>query len=89
MVRTSKMSFFDAKSMTRLFFDDYELDDDMDGEVIAWTEMCPACKRKYLGILGQNRFDDGSAQGICGVEGCQNEADSYVDFKLNEVNFLW
>lgn len=64
MSRTSKMSFFDAGSFTRLFFDDYELDDNIDGEVIAWAEMCPACKRKYLGILGQNRFDDGSAQGI-------------------------
>ena len=89
MVRTSKMSFFDYGSLTRLVFDDYELDDDIEGNAIAWTEMCPACKHKYLGILGQNRFDDGSAQGICGVEGCQNEADSYVDFKLNEVDFLW
>lgn len=89
MKRTSKMSFFDYGSLTRLVFDDYEVSYDINGHEIAWTEMCPACKRKYLGILGQNRFDDGSAQGICGVEGCQNEADSYVDFKLNEVSFLW
>jgi hypothetical protein len=84
------MVYFDRTSATRIVFDDYEVEEDSEKEIpSAWVEMCPNCKRKYLGILGENRFDDGSAVGTCSVEGCWKESGSYVDFKLDEVSFLW
>ena len=52
-----------------------------------WVEMCEDCKNKYKHILG-NRIDDGGAAcGTCSVKGCNNEADYYVDFDMNEVEF--
>ena len=52
-----------------------------------YVEMCPNCYNKYKDILG-NRVDDGGAAcGICYVKGCENEADYYIDFDMNEVEF--
>lgn len=79
---------YTAKDSTRIFFDDYELDDDINGDLIAWAEMCPDCRKKLSAKLG-DRFDIGCACGTCGVKGCQNEADCYADFKIGEVSFLW
>ena len=87
--RASRMVYPAGTNGTRLIFDDFETEESEDGKVFAWAEMCPSCKRKWLGVLGQNRFDDGSAMGTCSVQGCESEADSYVDFKICEVGFLW
>ena len=51
-----------------------------------WVGMCSHCHNKYRGILG-NRVDRGSAWGTCFVKGCNNEADYYVDFHMDEVEF--
>lgn len=44
-----------------------------------WTQLCPECvklfkleKSPYLCDAGQN--------GICGIKGCEKEADYYYDF---------
>ena len=52
-----------------------------------YVEMCPNCYNKYRNVLGNRVDDGGSAQGICSVKGCDNEADYYVDFEKNEVEF--
>ena len=48
--------------------------------------LCPHCHNKYKSILGK-RADRGSAWGTCSVDGCENEADYYVDFNEKEVGF--
>ena len=50
-----------------------------------WVGMCTHCRNKYKSILG-NRVDD-CGSGFCSVKGCENEADYYVDFDMNEVEF--
>lgn len=71
-------------------FDDFSeyVDDSGETDVLSyWAEICPSCLRKYRSMLGNGRIDEGSAQGICSVKGCQNEADSYLDFSSSEVFF--
>ena len=50
-----------------------------------WVGMCSDCYDKYKNILGSRVSHDGS--GCCSVCGCWNEADYYVDFDMNEVEF--
>ena len=50
-----------------------------------WVGMCTDCYNKYRSILG-NKVDD-CGSGCCSVCGCSNEADYYVDFDMNEVEF--
>lgn len=50
--------------------------------------MCPHCHNKYKGILGNRADDGGIAWATCYVKGCNNEADYYVDFDMNEVEFI-
>lgn len=52
-----------------------------------WAEMCPCCYEKYKDILGKRVDDGGIAQGACCVKGCWKDADYYVDFDENEVEF--
>lgn len=54
-----------------------------------WAEMCPCCHNKYKSILGDRVDDGGTACGICSVKGCDNEADYYVDFDMNEVEISY
>lgn len=51
-----------------------------------WVGMCPSRHNKYKNILG-NRVDD-CGSGYCSVKGCSNEASYYVDFDMNEVEFI-
>ena len=48
-----------------------------------WTQICPQCKEKYHSLLG-NRIDE-CGSGICGIKGCNNEAECYVDFYKKEI----
>lgn len=70
-------------------FDDWEnaytWDDDMNDVPLVWTRMCASCHKKYRGILG-NRCDcGGSGSGACSVKGCEQMAEYYVDFSVDEV----
>lgn len=76
---------YTSKRGKQIIFDDYVNNTEEYGSY--WVEMCPHCYNKYRNILG-NRVDDGGiAQGTCSVRGCTNEADYYVDFDKNEVEF--
>lgn len=63
-------------------FDDFTDDRDDFRVPKYWSQMCEGCYKKY-GYKIPNCSGDGS--GICGVEGCENEADYYVDFDTAEV----
>lgn len=75
---------YTSKRGKQIVFDDYE--DNVEEYNSYWVYMCPHCHNKYKGILG-NRVDNGCGGGICSVKGCENEADYYVDFDMNEVTF--
>lgn len=90
-----KNMVFTSKRGKQIVFDDFCKEDAYkdDGTIIevAWVEMCPHCHRKYRGILGNRCDDGGTAQGMCSVKGCNNQADYYVDFNWsenNEVEFI-
>lgn len=69
----------------KIVFDDYEDNTEEYGSY--WVEMCMNCRNKYKDILG-GRVDNGSPWGTCYVKGCNNDADCYVDFNKNEVEFI-
>jgi hypothetical protein len=68
----------------KIIFDDY-VDNTVEYNSY-WVGMCKHCYDKHKGILG-NRVDD-CGSGLCSVKGCNNEADYYVDFDMNEVEFV-
>ena len=68
----------------KIIFDDFV--DNTEEYNSYWVGMCTDCYNKYKGILG-NRADD-CGSGCCSVCGCSNEADYYVDFDMNEVEFV-
>lgn len=74
------------KNGERIVFDDYTKDYDGD-ERFYWAEMCPKCYNRFKAILEGREDDGGTAAGICSVYGCDNEADYYVDFSHNDVDF--
>ncbi len=59
-------------------FDDYTKNDD--GTL--WAQICNTCVVNYQ---VENKLLDDSGSGICGVLGCENEADYYIDFPSEEV----
>lgn len=71
-------------------FDDFckeKSDNSLHSEESVWCEMCSHCHNRFKNIL-KGRFDEkGTAQGTCSVEGCNNEADYYVDFQTTECSF--
>lgn len=67
------------------FCDSYAQEEDAP---VVWVEMCPHCHNKYRRILGNRCDDGGTAQGICSVKGCNNEANYYADFKPTEVKII-
>ena len=76
------IAVFAATNGNEIAFDDFTADTEYDS---VWVEMCPHRHNKYKNILGLRCSDKGEAQGVCGVQGCNNEADYYVDFKPNEI----
>lgn len=70
----------------RIVFDDFV--DDTKHYNTYWVEMCPNCHRRYKGIIGNRADDGGTACSTCSVYGCNNEAYYYVDFDMNEVEFI-
>jgi len=60
-------------------FDDF-VDDRDDFRVPKyWSQVCESCYRKYADKLS-SCADGAFGYGICGVEGCENAAEYYVDF---------
>lgn len=80
----SRNMIYTSKHGKQIVFDDY-VDDTLEYNSY-WVGMCPHCHNKYKGILG-NRVDD-CGSGCCSVKGCNNEASYYVDFDMNEVEFV-
>lgn len=76
-----------SKHDKQIVFDDYV--DNTAEYKSYYVEMCSHCCNKYKDILG-NRVDDGGVVGgvICSVKECANEVDCYVDFDMNEVEFI-
>lgn len=56
-------------------FDDIVEED----EYNAWSQICEECLRK-LKIPSEN-IDKNAGNGICGVKGCDEDSEHYVDFK--------
>lgn len=79
-----KKLVFESKGK-RIVFDDFtdERDQDYCG---VWAGMCRECAKKYRDILVDDFCDrlDDCGSGTCGVEGCNNEADYYVDFWIDD-----
>lgn len=56
-------------------FEDFTVNDDCGSR---WTYICPECVKKHG--ISEALLSDGCAAGVmCSVEGCQNEADWYID----------
>lgn len=64
-------------------FDDFV--DESEEYGTCYVEMCSHCYNKHESVLGGNI--SGTAWGTCSVDGCWNEADYYIDFNVNEVEF--
>lgn len=60
-----------------IVFDDYT-----SGEYGTWSQVCVECAKKHK--MPKNLLDE-SGDGICGVEGCENEADYYIDLPEREL----
>lgn len=55
-------------------FDDCTLNEDGS----QWSQICDKCLIKY--DFKKNKIDEQSGSGTCGIKGCVNEADHYIDF---------
>jgi hypothetical protein len=60
-----------------VMFEDYNIDDDG-----FWTQVCEECQAKYnfRNARGEVLIDIPITGTRCGVAGCENEADFYLDF---------
>ncbi len=58
-------------------FDDFVTNEDGS----CWAYMCKECAEKYE--ISEKYLDNGCGGGICSVQGCENEADYYIDFPEN------
>ena len=74
----SKIMVFDG-----IGFDDYTQTD----EGSFWSQVCKRHADRYKGNFA-HRLDECPSECICGVCGCEYEADFYVDFCEDEVTFL-
>jgi hypothetical protein len=65
-----------------VIFDDVNLSDNDDYN--DWSQVCEHCVGKHKlneqEAKGNCFIDRHSGNGICGIEGCENEADHYIDF---------
>lgn len=56
-----------------------KFDDVTKDEQGRWSQICEGCR--VLLAVPDYLVDENSGHGICGVEGCNTEADHYIDFK--------
>lgn len=67
-------------------FDDFHKS--TDNSENPWAAICPGCRAKYVNELEEASVSRCPASSeICGVEGCNNEVDFYVDFQKEQVEF--
>ena len=59
-------------------FDDFVTNEDGS----CWAHICKSCAEKYG--ISEMILDDGCGGGTCGVQGCENEADFYIDFPADQ-----
>jgi len=52
-----------------------------------WSSICQNCVNKHKNKIDKFILDEGGG-GICGVEGCNNEADYYIDFPDAELKII-
>lgn len=60
-------------------FDDYTSD-----SVGSWSQVCKCCSDRFEDLnkdLEISEFGDG----LCGIEGCYNEAEYYIDFVRTDL----
>ena len=55
-------------------FDDWTKGDDG-----IWSQVCKSCAKTYS--ISKKLLSECSGEPICGVEGCNNTADYYIDFE--------
>ena len=65
-----------------IHFDDFVSKEDVSGDEVGWSQICQDCIDKYE--LDPRALSSLAGEAICGVEGCENEADYYVDFHEEE-----
>jgi hypothetical protein len=68
------MSSYTYKGIT---FDDFTSAKDSSSE-LPYSQICKKCVSKFAGI--SNCISDSPSTSICGVRGCDNESDYYIDF---------
>ena len=61
--------------------DDYEVNTDRDLSY-GWTQICESCRSKFP----EYGVDHNSGHGICGVFGCENDSNHYLDFDKSELH---
>lgn len=66
-----------------IIFDDIT---DFDGGITFWSQICDKCAKEHN--IEDRILDLNSGNGICGVEGCENEADHFIDFPNNEAEII-
>ncbi len=72
----------------KIIFNDTTFDDitDYDGGVTLWSQICNSCTEKHN--IDHKYLDEDAGHGICGVEGCENESDHYIDFPEGEYKLI-
>lgn len=71
----------------KVIFDDWTQDDSWSQKGDSYTHnngrwacMCSSCKEKYK--VPRQYLHNGGGWSSCGVDGCRNEADYYIDFPV-------
>ena len=90
-LEVSVNEYYNATNLADGWIYSANLDDDFVDEVkeygTYYVHICESCYQKHKAEIG-NKIDQGSANGYCSVEGCENEAEHYVDFMPEDVLFV-
>jgi hypothetical protein len=68
----------------KIKFDDYTTYSPLGADSQYWSQVCESCVEEHN--IANERLDD-CGSGICGIEGCFNESNFYVDFPQEEIHF--
>ena len=60
--------------------DDYTLNHGEE-DSYAWTQVCD----DHVGKFPPTMIDYGVGGGVCGVDGCDKEANHYIDFEVEDI----
>lgn len=75
------------KTSNNLTVNGIVFDDFVNSNEGVWSQICDSCVKKY--DLHECQLDQ-FGSGICGVQGCSNDSDHYIDFGMKdaEVNVV-